>query len=383
MSELLIPSLGAILKIKEERASLGKSSIDLLIGDPDHGPPKVLTEVLHNAIKSGNHNGYTDQQGDLETRAVICEYLKKEDIFVDPENIFISGGSKPIAYAAIQMLKKPNTKVVMLKPYYPSYINQILSMRISPDIVNSENDMIKKIANDKYVSTAIVVSPNNPDGKTYDNNFLMECVHFCKSNDIQLVIDEAYKDFKYKDPFESLASKIDDFEASNVTVIRTFSKSLAICGWRLGYSISSEKTAKKLKLFQSTANNPPNSLVQAAIKDSLMQIDDSYFEGNRKKYEDRLKTFTDLLNSNGIEADMPDGGFYIFLDLSGYIGSDKKYKDSKEFSVELARQTGVLTWPGVDYGNDCAIRISLASVKKEDLTKAPKDIAGFLEKIKK
>jgi len=379
MPQLIPPSLGDILAIKKERTNAGRESIDLLIGDPDHKPPEVLLKAYEEALRDGRFHGYSDQQGRLETRVAIAEALKKEGIHVGPENLFISGGSKSIANAIIQMNVEPGDKVSILSPFYLPYLNQVILAKGAAEIVGSEAAMVDRVR-DRNVSTAIVVTPNNPDGKIYNTQFFLRTlVRVAEQNGVLVVVDEAYKDFWYSAPFQSIAADMDFKRDKNVVVVRTFSKSYGVCGWRLGYAIGHEEAIRNLKLYQSASINPPSTLAQVAFENALPSINSGYLEANREKYRTRLDIATDTLSESGILAAMPDGAFYIFLNLSDHIGPGRKYENSKAFSRALAQQTGVLTWPGADYGNDGAVRLSLASITDRNLAIAPEKIASFLK----
>jgi len=359
-------ALGEISKIKKDLINGQKQFINLLIGDPDHEPPEQLLDALEKNVRHAY--GYTDQQGDLNTRAVIAQYLQKEGIIVGAENLFLSSGSKIIGKGLIETYADKH--VLLQIPYYPPYVKQIVKTPAGVDLSSTIADMENKIRNDK-IDIAIIVSPNNPSGHVVNNDMLLQLYDCCNKNGTKLVIDEAYSDFCYEGKFESIASKVDIKDTDNLIILRTFSKSLGFCGLRLGYSISSKKVATDLTIFQSDSVNPPNNIAQYGVRDSLLEINPMYFVDNSNRYKSRLERMVENFNSRSIEVSMPDGAFYLFMDVK---------KDSREFCPELAKETGVLTWPGSDYGKNNFIRISLADVSNEDVDIASAQITKYIKK---
>lgn len=374
--KVLNPSLNKISAIRKERVRQGERIIDLISGEQDHSPPNELIKSLQQAINQ-QYYGFTILRGDFDTKRAIAAFLKYDNISVNENNLFLSSSARGITFLAIQTYVQQSDSVILSIPYYPPYPEQVYLSKGSLELVKSEDEMIDRIRSNKNIKMAIVTNPNNPDGKIYDNEFLMQLSEICDKQNAYLVVDEIYKDFWYKSLFESIASSR-DFNSSNTIIVRSFSKSLGISGWRLAYSISSPKVASDLARTQYRTINAPNSLVQKVIADSLSGIDTSYFEENRKRYKNRLTALTELLRAEGIQADMPDGAFFLFLDLSGFIG--KMYEDSSDFANTLAEKEGILVWPGKDYGNDSCVRISLSGLDYSDIPEVSEGIVGVLRR---
>ncbi len=353
--------------------------VDFLIGDPDHDPPDVIRHALIEGVGAGA-DGYTNQQGSLAVRKAISGTLRKDGVACTEDNIFVSSGSKPIAWQFLTIHNRPEDKVALYAPYYPSYFKQIKFEGLVPQIVHKEAELLKLIKT-RTVQAVILISPNNPDGKVWDPVFLREILDLSRHMGCQVVLDEAYCHFIYSEVHDSLLSMINVEDYQNLLVIRSFSKSLGICGWRLGYAVAASKICQQLTEVQATMLNPPSSLVQYAIAKGLMRVSPSYYEQNRQEYLGKLRKAVDIMRAGGVQVNLPEGGFYLFIDIEEHINGH--YADIRLYVEDLASEYGVRVWPGTDFGAQNHIRISVASATQMDIEKGCYAILRSLKGCKK
>ena len=377
LSSLNISGYALIDGVRKEQEAKGLDTTNLLVGDPDHAPPEVIKRFAREAIDV-DFTGYTDQQGDPELRDILADLVTKEGIKgADAGNIFVSSGSKPIAFGIVSRYVGPGQSLVLSLPYYASYIVQGQEARGNALFSTSIDQTLGYMAQDS-VKAVLLVTPNNPDGIMLPNEDVMRVIEAARGDQI-VIMDEAYKDFYYSRQFHSIGGEIDFSAQPNVAIVRTFSKALGICGWRIGYSISGKELAQKLKKFQAGVLNPPNSIGQYAIREGVQSVGNDYYKGNRLKYKGRLERLVSELSSNHVQAAMPEGALYLWVPPHpGLFGEGTRFETATHFAHQLATEKRIFVWPGKDYGADDYVRISMARVADEKIPDIARSFAEVL-----
>jgi len=355
----------------------GGKTIDMMVGDPNHPTPACVENAYIQAIRRQFKN-YTEQHGDEGLRKVLAQSFLTEGFRnIDEDNIFVSSGSKLIAFVLAFNYVDKGDQVVMPTPYYGPYKKQVEELDGEVLLVDGIDQMIESMHGD-HVKVAMAITPNNPDGKMLQNYDIVRLIQSARPDQL-IIIDEAYRDFAYASPFSSIGTRVNFSTQPNVAILRTISKSLAACGWRLGYSVTSKNLVERLKSFQAFAINPPSSPAQYAIREGLQSIGPEYYQQARQRYQERLSLLVKELGSHGVEATMPDGGLYLFLQLPpNIVGPGKRFRNGTEFTRQLAETTHVLTWSGVSFGYDNSIRLSVAQVDNEGIRLAAHHVGHTL-----
>ena len=340
----------------------GKNIINLGIGQPDFDPPKYVIEATINSINKGNH-GYSNSKGLLKLRETISrEYQILYNCIINPDNIIISPGAKPIIYMAISMLSNYNTEILLSNPSFPIYESIIKycggkPVRFNLKEINNFNfiadDIIEKITN----KTKLIVlnSPCNPTGSIIHSDQLIKLLNFVENLPYKVFIlsDEVYS----KIIFDANApSSILQHSKSleNLIIVNSLSKSFSMTGWRIGWGIFPKSIINDAEKYAVNIYSCVNNFAQfGAI--AALNGGSEYFENLKNSFKSRVRLMVDGVNEiKGFSCNYPNGTFYCF------VNTKKTNFTSREIQNILLEELGIATLDGNNFGinNDNYLRIS-------------------------
>jgi aspartate aminotransferase len=224
----------------------------------------------------------------------------------------------------------------------------------------------------------IVNSPSNPGGVVLDDEEFVRIAETCRRRGVILMSDECYCFFLYdgRKPF-SIASRSEFRE--NVVVVGSVSKTYAMTGWRLGYTLGDKRLIKGMSKIQSHMTSNPAAISQMAAVEALMGPQDSVAR-MLEEYARRRRYVVDRLRAiPGIRCTEPGGAFYAYPNVSGAFGKNG-IGDVGDFSVELLEKQQVAVVPGIAFGTDEHVRISYATSMGE-LEKGLDRIETFMSSL--
>lgn len=346
-------------KMKKE----GKDVISFAAGEPDFDTPKHIKLAAINAINQG-FTKYTATSGIMELKLAICEKFKKDNnLTYKPENILVSNGAKQCLYNVIQALVDPNDEVLIQIPYWVSY-EEMVKLAGGKCVFIKPNIGLKITANQIEQSITaktkifILNSPSNPSGVVYDKKELEEIAQVCVRHNIIVISDEIYEKLIYEKKHYSIASFNSEINKLTV-VVNGASKSYAMTGWRIGYCAGPKEIIQAASTLQDHSTSNANSIAQKAALSALTGSDDCTKE-MAKEYKKRRDYMIDKLRTiKGLRVEMPDGAFYVFVNVSGLY--NKNVAGSVSFCTEFLKQFFVGAIPGIAFGDDRYIRLSFAT----------------------
>ncbi len=337
-----------IRKVFALAASL-KDPIDFSIGQPDFDVPEPLKEEAIKAIKAGQ-NKYSQTAGDAILKKRIAEQIKNEFGWSEPEILITSGVSGGLLLAFLALIN-PDDEVIIPDPYFVIYkhiINMLGGRCIFVDSYPDFELPIEKIADAITSKTKMIIlnSPCNPTGVVYSEQQIKALAEIAAEKDILIMTDEIYERFCYDGQCPSIANYFE-----KTLLLRGFSKSYAMTGWRLAYIAAGESLKNVIeemtKIQQYTFVCAPAPLQKAAIAALDYEISDLVDAYRRKRdlLYDGLKDKFELVK--------PGGAFYAFVKAPGGSGSN---------FVEKAIANNVLVIPGNVFSEkDTHFRISYAT----------------------
>jgi len=323
--------------------------VNLSIGQPDFDVPEAVKDAAIKAIRDGD-NKYSQTAGDAELRDKIAARIRREFGWDEPV-VLVSSGVSGGLLLAFMALVDPGDEVIMPDPYFVMYKHLVSMLRGRCVFVDSYPDFrlpVEKIAQAITERTKMIIvnSPNNPTGVVYTPEELQSLAEIAAENDVLVLSDEIYDEFCYDGPFASVAR----WHAKTL-VLRGFSKSYGMPGWRLGYVAAHaslrEVVEEMAKLQQFTFVCAPTPFQKAAV--TALDCDvASVVEAYRRK---RDIVYEGL--SEEFELVRPAGAFYAFVRSPG--------PSATQF-VERAIKDNVLVIPGnVFSSRDTHFRISYAT----------------------
>lgn len=326
-----------------------KDPINLSIGQPDFDVPESVKAAAIDAINKG-HNRYTQTQGIPELRAAIAESLEKEFGWKPGERpLLVTMGVSGALMLAFQVLVNPGDEVIMCDPYFVIYKHLCTitgGKAVFLDTYPTFRPNPQQIADAITPRTKMLIlnSPANPTGVVYTREELEEIAAVCRKHNLLVISDEIYDMFCYDEPFVSMASVYE-----NTLLMRGFSKSYAMTGWRMAYVTGPTTVMEKMTVLQQYTFVCAPSMAQyaaiAALKVDLTQKNREYAH-KRDICQEMLGEKFGLLK--------PGGAFYAFVPApKGMTGTD--------FAVK-AVDKNVLVIPGCVFSEkDSHFRISYAT----------------------
>ncbi len=360
----------AMTRLSRELQAEGKDVISLSIGEPDFDTPQLIKDAAKKAIDE-NYTHYTPVPGYPELRKAAANKLKRDNnLDYSFEQIVVSTGAKHSLTNLALSILNPEDEVILLAPYWVSYIEMIKIAEATPVIVNTTIETDFKITIDQ-LKNAITPktrmiwfsSPCNPSGSVYTKDELLAIAELVKNYpDIIIVSDEIYEHINFVGKHESIAQF--DFIKDQVVVVNGVSKGFAMTGWRIGFIAAPKWIADACTKMQGQFTSGTCSIAQKAAQAAL-EADTSIVNDMVAAFQRRKDLVYDLMKDiPGIKMNQPKGAFYFFPDVSSYFGksySGEVIKDATDLCMFLLNEGLVALVSGDAFGNPECLRISYAT----------------------
>ncbi len=367
------------LKISAKAKELkrqGKSIISLSAGEPDFQTPEHICKAAIKAINDGFH-GYTMNTGTPELREAIANKLKRDNrLDFNPSQIIVSNGAKQSLGFSMLALLDPGDEIIIPAPHWVSYPEMAKLAEAKPVIVRTSfssnykmtGEQLEKAISSK-TKALVLCSPSNPTGACYTKEELKALADVLNNHpDIYIISDEIYEYIVFEEDHTSILNVAPELKERTL-LINGFSKGFAMTGWRLGYMAGPQEVVDALAKIQSQETSAPSSISQKA-GEAAYKGDLSAVHHMRKEFRKRRDYIIEELNNiEGLKCFTPSGAFYVFPDISHYLGtatdSGRKIDNSTELCMYLIEEQGLATVPGDAFGEPHGIRLSYASSMEE------------------
>ena len=352
---------------KDMRAG-GIDVIDLSVGEPDFDTPEFIKQYAWEGLQKGLTK-YTATAGLKIFQESIAEfYAARFGASFLPTEVVASCGGKQGLFNACCTLLNPGDEVLIPKPYWVTFPEIATFCRAKSVFIETEEsdfvltaDQVKAAITDK-TKLLIINSPNNPTGRVIPPDETIRIVEVCAARGVYLLTDECYLFFAYPpaEPFSS-ASLPDDLRQF-VCVAGSFSKTYAMTGWRIGYTIANPDWSRAMVKLQSHSATHPTSFVQYACAKALRNPTETIAAVNAMttEYERRRDWLIPALNEvKGFRCPMPEGAFYAFVDVRGTFG--ERFNSSADVADALLKEAHNVVTDGAGFGANGYLRISYAT----------------------
>ncbi len=377
-------------KVSRELKAQGQDIIDLSIGEPDFDTPQHIKDAAKKAIDEG-YTHYTPVPGYPELRKAIAAKLKRDNgLEYTPDQIVVSTGAKQsIANAVLSLINKGD-EVLLPAPYWVSYsaivdLAEGISTEVHATIDNNFKVTAAQLESHITPQTKLIIfsSPCNPTGAVYSRDELHAlAIMLSQYPHIYVISDEIYEFIDYTgQPHSSLVQfpEIKD----QVVVVNGLSKGFAMTGWRIGYIAAPIWIAQACEKMQGQFTSGTCSIAQmagvAAMTGSLQPTYDMVTQ-----FRKRRDMVYGLLNDiPGIKANLPDGAFYFFFDVSAFFG--KQYNghtvnSPEDMSSYLLQEGKIGLVNGEAFGDKKCLRLSYAA-SEDKLIKVCQRLKEALAKL--
>lgn len=386
-AQQLLPSvtLAASTKAKKLKSE-GNDVLNLTVGEPDFATPKNIQQAAIQSISDGRASYYTPSAGIPELRKAVVAMLQRDyGLTYEAKNVIITDGAKFSLYLLFQAMLDAGDEVIIPVPYWVSYGEQVKLAEGQPVFVSCRQENEFKVSVDQLeeartdrTRAMILNSPSNPTGMIYTEEELLVIGNWAVAHDIMIVSDDIYGQLVYNgNTFTPLATVSEEIRKQTI-IINGVSKSYAMTGWRIGYTIADEQLINAMNNIASHSTSNPTAVSQYAAVEALNGNQDTV-EEMRKAFEARLNTiYPKAAALPGFKLTKPQGAFYLFPNIRETL-TLCGYDNVTDWVDDLLEEAYVALVTGEGFGSADHIRISYAS-DLSVLEEAIERIAGFIDK---
>lgn len=379
--------VSATMAVTAEAARLraqGAKLVDFGAGEPHFATPRHIKDAAIDAIEK-NFTRYTTVSGIPEVRKAIVErHACDFGSDYSPEEAVFTTGGKLAIFNAIQVLVDHGDEVILPVPYWVSYKDIIQyggGKVVYLETDEAENFRVTADAIEKAITPrtkAIVLnSPSNPAGSVISPADLERIVKLAHERGIYLLLDECYVYLQYTGALVSGGSFTEAKE--HIIVLGSLSKTYAMTGWRAGYALGPKPIISAMSKLQSQSTSSTAAFVQKAAIAALNSSQECVAEMRADYLKLRDRILARLAEIPGITCTRPEGAFYVYPNVSAYLGKPGA-KNALELANRLLHEAHVVTVPGEAFGTNQHIRLAYA-VSHDNIEEGVKRMKEFFAKL--
>lgn len=331
---------GVISKLAREH-----NAVNLGQGFPDFDGPEWLKDVAYRKMQEG-HNQYAPFQGTPNLRQEVSNYYKRfYNLTYNPETeITISVGATEAIYLVITALINPGDEVVVLEPFYDSYVASIkmaggtavpVTMH-APDFTIDKNELEKAIT--PKTKLLILNNPHNPTGKVWTKEELVDVANLAIKHDLYLMSDEVYEFLLFDGAKHIPTATLEGMFERTITV-SSAGKTFGLTGWKIGWICANEKVTKACRLVHQYVTFAVSTPIQEAVAEGLTKLPE-YLPGFVELYKGKRDLFYNEMKSLGFDFKIPKGTYFMMVPIS-----QKTDLRDVDFALKLIQERRVATVP--------------------------------------
>ncbi|NSW77376.1 MAG: pyridoxal phosphate-dependent aminotransferase [Candidatus Atribacteria bacterium] len=381
----------ATLSISARAKAMKQEGIDVIsfsAGEPDFDTPLPIKEEAKKAIDQG-FTKYTPTSGIPELKEAICGKLFRENgLSYQKEEIIVSCGAKHSLYNAIMTLCNPQDEVLLPRPYWVTYAEQIklaggipVILECHPEtLVFSLEELKRKITS--RTRLLLLNNPSNPSGVVLEKEFLREIVEIIQHYDMAVISDEIYEHLVYECEFPVSIATFPGMKERTV-IVNGVSKTFSMTGWRIGYAAGPKEVIKAMEKLQDHSTSNPTSISQKAAIAALSS-DTQLIQEMVEKFNQRRKLMIHALQEiPGVTFPVPRGAFYLFANFTPYLEckfEGMRIGTSLKLAEILLEKAHIACVPGIAFGMEGYLRFSYAT-SEANIEKGMSRLRDFLIKL--
>jgi aspartate aminotransferase len=346
----------------------GFDVVDLSVGEPDFDTPEFIKQYAWEGLTRGLTK-YTPTAGLKRFRESIAKFYTEEfDAHFSAAEVAASGGGKQALFNAACTILDPGDEFLVPRPCWVTFPeigtfcgakNVFIDTEATDFVLTA--DQVRSAITDK-TKLIIINSPNNPTGRVIPSSEMRRIIETCAERGVYVLTDECYLYFAYSpsEPFTSasLPKELREF----VCVAGSFSKTYAMTGWRIGFTLANEEWTKAILKLQSHSSTHPTSFVQYACARAMENREETIaaVRSMTAEYQRRRDWLIPALNEiKGFKCSMPEGAFYAFADVREMLSDG--FHSSADVADFLLRDAYTVVTDGAGFGADGFLRISYAT----------------------
>jgi aspartate aminotransferase len=360
------PTLAVLMAAQEYKAR-GIDVVDFGPGEPDFPTPEHIKRAAIQALEQ-NFTKYTAASGIVQLREAICKWHSAQfGSNYSPSECLFTNGGKQALFNAIGALIQSGDEVLMPAPYWVSYPDLIKYAGGRPVLVETsaaDGFAMRAEAVERAIGPRtkmlIVNSPNNPTGAVIPDKEYRQILEVCKRRNVWVLADECYSHFLYggEKPFSIAGAQ---GAKDHIIVAGSLSKTFAMTGWRAGFALAPQPVADALVRLQSQSTSNVNSITQKAALAAMTGSMDSVQAMLAEYARRREHILAGLRGIPGVTCTAPEGAFYVFPNVSKFLGTHGFAKDTATLTKDILERAHVAVVAGEGFGAPGYLRISYAT----------------------
>ncbi len=345
----------------------GRNVVHMEIGEPDFDTPANIIEAACKALHSG-YTHYVPSAGLPELRKAIADEVSRtRGVKVNPAQVVVTPGGKPIMFFVIMALAGPGDEVLYPNPGFPIYesvINFVGAKAVSLPLLEERDfrfdveELRRKVS--PRTRLLIINSPHNPCGSMLTRDDLKAIAEIVSGHEMMVLSDEIYIRLVYDGEFASI-TQFPGMQERTI-ILDGFSKTYAMTGWRLGYGVMPEQLAEQVAKLMTNSNSCTAAFSQMAGVEALTGPQEESYK-MVEAFRERRGVIVDGLNAiPGIHCLKPRGAFYVFPNVKDVVKRGK-FANAKALADHLLQEAGVATLSGTAFGEygEGYLRLSYAT----------------------
>jgi aspartate aminotransferase len=359
----------AVVAEADKLRGQGIDVVDFGAGEPHFATPQHVKDAAIAAIQS-NFSKYTAVAGTAELRdAIVHRHAVDFDSDYRREECIASVGGKHALFNAISVLVDHGDEVILPVPYWVSFKDMVRYAGGNCVLLESDEgqgfrvtaEMVARLVTPR-TKLIILNSPSNPSGAVMSPEDMAAVLQLAHQRGIWVISDECYVYLNYTGKRFSVGS-LREYK-DRMLVVGSLSKTYAMTGWRLGYTLAPTAIVSAMAKLQSQSTSNPTSFVQKAAVAALKGSQDCVEQMRQEYIKLRDHVVGGLRAIPGVKCTLPEGAFYAYPNVSGYFGRGGIHSAS-DVAGRLLREAHVATVPGEGFGTKEHIRISYATSMAE------------------
>jgi aspartate aminotransferase len=374
----------AAMQAAEALRAQGFNVVDFGAGEPDFDTPENIKGAAAEAMRAGKTK-YTATAGILRLQQAIIDFYTQQfgAEYARAEVMATSGGKQAIFNAVVSLIE-PGDEVLIPRPYWVTFPEVVVFARGTPVFIDTEDagfvlsaEHVERAITPK-TKLIILNSPCNPSGRVIPAPEFERIMSLLAERGIFVISDECYLRFVYPPAEIFSAASLPIELRTRLCIAGSFSKTYAMTGWRVGYSLAPAEWTKAMLKVQGHSTSNANSIAQFAALEALTGPQESV--GTMlQEYTRRREWFLNALREiPGITCNEPEGAFYAFPSVRACLGGNVHTSD--EFARRLLEEEHTVVTDGAAFGADGYLRISYAT-SMDQLQEGVARIRRFVEKL--
>jgi aspartate aminotransferase len=344
----------------------GRDIVSLSVGEPDFPVFPHVAQAVEEALRKG-HTKYTPSAGIAELREAVSDWMHAEvGQRYTVAQIVCTAGAKQALYNACQALLDEGDEAIIPNPYWVSYPDIVRLAGATPvelpmrpeDGWHPHPEALERIITPR-TKVAILGSPSNPTGAVWSKQAMQEIARVLEKHpQIVVLSDDIYHRLVYGGARACNVLEVAPQLRERTVLINGCSKAYAMTGLRLGWACGPQEIIGAMNKVQDSSTSNPNSLTQYAAVAALRGPQEG-LEAMRAQFERRRDLMVELVRSiPAVRCARPDGAYYVFCDVSAYVG---RVQNDVKLSERLLEDHGVAVVPGSAFGQPGYLRLSFAA----------------------